>query len=140
MRAPNRSDAELPLGLIGVVAALLLSRRPLGFVAILGAARHDHQEGGDLDRSDRGGTFSGKKCVRSRRRCQQLSFPSDYANGCIHRSRQDTDRSDGVLGSNGLCDHGRFIGRDDSNAGLPTLYVAWFKGTEGLSAPSSSPA
>jgi multidrug efflux pump subunit AcrB len=45
-----------PLGLIGVVAALLLSGRPLGFRRDSGhsrTARHDHEKCGDPDRSDR---------------------------------------------------------------------------------------
>ena len=42
-----------PLGLIGVVAALLVFQAPLGFVAILGIIaleRHDHAQLGDPDR------------------------------------------------------------------------------------------
>jgi len=45
-----------PLGLIGVVGALLLSGKPLGFVCHprnLGAAGHDHQERRDPDRPNR---------------------------------------------------------------------------------------
>jgi multidrug efflux pump subunit AcrB len=61
-----------PLSLIGVVAALLLSARLLGFVAILGilALLGIHRECGDPDRPDRGGALSGKKCLGSRHRCQ----------------------------------------------------------------------
>ena len=88
-----------------------------------GAPGHDHQECGDLDRPDRGGALSGKNCLGSCRRCQQLPFPPDYANGRVHRSRHDTDRSDGVLGANGLCDHGRLVGRDDPDADLSAHIV-----------------
>ena len=90
-----------------------------------GAAGHDHQECGDLDRPDRGGAFSGKKCLGSRHRCQQLPFPPDHANRCVHRSRHDTDRSDGVLGANGLCDHGRLVGCDNSDADLSADIVCY---------------
>ena len=46
-----------------------------------------------------------------------------HADGRIHRPRHDTDRTDGVLGTNGLRDHGRLVGRDDSNADLPAYIV-----------------
>ena len=62
-----------PLGLIGVVAALL----PVGPAARLRgdprhprAARHDHQERGDPDRSDRSRARPGQGRVRRRRSMQ----------------------------------------------------------------------
>ena len=57
------------------------------------------------------------------RRCQQFPFPPDYAHRCIHRSWHDTDRSNGVLGTDGFRDHGRLVGRDDSNADLSAYIV-----------------
>ena len=49
----------VPMAMTGVVAGLLIFRRPLGFVAILGilvADRHDRPQRGDPDRADRSGT------------------------------------------------------------------------------------
>ena len=46
----------VPMGLIGIVAALLIAGRPLGFVAILGILalhRHDRPQCRDPDRADR---------------------------------------------------------------------------------------
>ena len=115
-----------PLGLIGVVAALLLSGRPLGFVAILGIlallgmiTKNAVILIGQIEAE----RSQGKDCLGSRRRCQQLPLPPDHADRRVHRSRHDTDRSDGVLGANGLCDHGRLVGCDDSDADLSAHLV-----------------
>ena len=52
----------VPMGLIGIVAALFISGRPLGFVAILGILAldgHDRAQCGHSHRADRGRTFTG---------------------------------------------------------------------------------
>jgi hypothetical protein len=86
-------------------------------------ARHDHQECGDPDRSDRGGALSGKKCLRipvdassSRFRPIMLTAVSTVL-GMIQIAPTV------FWGANGHRDHGRLIGRDDSNADLSTYIV-----------------
>ena len=115
-----------PLGLIGVVAALLLCGRPLGFVAILGIlallgmiTKNAVILIGQIEAE----RAQGKERLGSRHRCQQFPFPSDHADGRIDRTRHDPDRSDGVLGTHGLRDHGRLVGCNDSDADLSAHIV-----------------
>ena len=99
-----------PLGLIGVVAALMLSGRPLGFVAILGVlalARHDQQERGHSDRSDRRRTRFGQDALGRCGGCQQLPFSADHVDGRIDCPRDDSNRANSILGTDGIRDHGR---------------------------------
>ena len=106
-----------PLGLIGVVAALLLADKPLGFVAILGVLaligmiarnsvilidqiEHEKAHGRDAwDAVDRG---------------HDAPLPPDPADRCSRDPRHDPDRADHLLGPDGLRDHGRPGGRDAS--------------------------
>ena len=111
-----------PLGLIGVVAALLLSGRPLGFVAILGIlaligmiTKNAVILIGQIEAERR----SGQERLGRGRRCQQLPLPPDHADGGLDRARHDPDRADRVLGADGLRDHGRPAGRDGADARLP---------------------
>ncbi len=115
-----------PLGLIGVVAALLLSGRPLGFVAILGIlallgmiTKNAVILIGQIEAERR----PGKKRVGRCAGCQQLALPPHHADGRIYRSRHDTDCSDGILGADGLRDHGRLVGRNDPDADLSADFV-----------------
>ena len=111
-----------PMGVIGVVAALLLADKPLGFVAILGVlaltgmiARNSviliHQIEEDKAKGlDPWDAVVDATCHR---------FRPDPA----HRRRRNpwdgSDRDDRVLGSDGLRDHGRPRDRDGSDARLP---------------------
>ena len=111
-----------PLGLIGVVAALMLSGRPLGFVAILGVlallgmiSKNAVILIGQIDAERALGQDGLGRCDR----CQQLPFSADHVDGRIDCSRDDSNRADGVLGTDGIRDHGRPAGRDRSDAGLP---------------------
>ena len=110
-----------PLGLIGVVAALLLSGKPLGFVAILGIlallgmiTKNAVILIGQIElrKSTR------KRRPASRNRREQLPLPTDHADGCIHGTWHDSNRPDGVLGTYGVCDYGRIAGRNDFNVDL----------------------
>ena len=111
--------ATVPLGLIGIVLALLLANRPLGFVAILGIlalvgmiARNavilidqiETERGAGARHLGRGG------------RGDALALPPDHADGDLDRARPDPDRADGVLGPDGLRHHGRAVRRDDADA------------------------
>ena len=114
--------AILPLGLIGVVGALLAFNRPLGFVAILGILaligmiaknavilitqiEADREEGRNV-----------WDAVVER---QQLAPAADVADRDLDRARPDPDRADGVLGADGVRHHGRPPGRHHADAGLP---------------------
>ena len=112
-----------PMGVIGVVAALLLADKPLGFVAILGVlaltgmiARnavilidqiHKEQAQGTppLGRGHRGHLDP------------LASHPAHRFGG---GPRHGPDRADRLLGSDGLCDHGRPGDRDGSDPRLPS--------------------
>ena len=51
--------------------------------------------------------------------CQQLPFSADHVDGRIDCPWDDSDRADGVLGTDGIRDHGRPAGCDGPYAGLP---------------------
>ena len=110
-----------PLGLIGVVGALLAVgpaarlRRHSGHP---GPARHDHQECRDPAGPDRRRARAGQGRAdgRAGRLCRPL--PAHHADGGLDRAGHDSDCLDGVLGSHGLCHHGRTPGGDDPDAGL----------------------
>ena len=111
-----------PLGLIGVVAALLLSGRPLGFVAILGIlaligmiTKNAVILIGQIEAERE----AGQGRLAGRRRRQQRALPPDHADGGLDRARHDPDRADRVLGADGLRHHGRAAGRDRADADLP---------------------
>ena len=114
--------ATAPLALIGVAAALLISRAPMGFVAILGVVsligmvirnsvilidQIDTEIAGGpapMERGDRGHGAS--------------AAPDPADRGCRH-SRHDPDRAHRVLGTDGLCGDGRPRGRDAAHPGVP---------------------
>ena len=120
-----------PLGLIGVVGALLLSGWPLDFVAILGILALlgiITNNAGDPDRPDRRRTGAWQECLGCSGRRQQFTFPAYHADGGVDGAGHDPDRADGILGPDGVCDHGRVASGDDLTLiFLPTLYVAWFR-------------
>ena len=111
--------ALLPLGLIGVVVALLVFNRPLGFVAILGILaligmiaknavilvvqiETDRAEG----KSVRDAVMAS---ATSRLRPMILTAISTVLG-------LDPDRADGVLGADGVRHHGRAAGGDAADA------------------------
>ena len=120
-----------PLGLIGVVAALLVFQAPLGFVAILGVIaleRHDHAQRGDPDRPGAERDGRGPRSVERRARSGGAPDPSGGA-----------DRAATVLAMVPLT-HSVFWGpmAIAIMGGLtvatvltiffvPALYAAWFK-------------
>jgi len=53
-----------------------------------------------------------------RRRCQRSPVPTNHVDGRIHRARIDSDRSDRILGTDGLRNYGRLAGGDRSHACL----------------------
>jgi AcrB/AcrD/AcrF family len=111
-----------PLGLIGVVGALLLSGKPLGFVAILGILALIGiitKNAVDPDRPDRIREGAGQRHPAGCHRRQQRPLPPDHADGDIDGARYDPDRPDGVLGPHGIRHHGRTAGRDRAHAGVP---------------------
>ena len=111
--------ATVPLGLIGIVLALLLANRPLGFVAILGIlalGRHDRAQRRHPDRSDRDRTGAGARHLDRGGRGDALALPPDHADGGLDRAGPDPDRADGVLGTDGFRDHGRPVRRHPADA------------------------
>ena len=112
-----------PLGLIGVVAALLLADKPLGFVAILGVlaltgmiARNSVILIDQIETEK----AQGLRPLGCGHRGHHAPLPPDPADRFCRNPRHDPDRADHLLGSDGLRDHGRPGGRDASDAGLPS--------------------
>ncbi len=112
--------AILPLGLIGVVLALLAFNRPLGFVAILGIlaligmiAKNavilivsiEEERAAGAQRARRGAGLGHQPAA------------ADDADGTVHRARPGPDRADRVLGADGLRHHGRADGGHLADAG-----------------------
>jgi hypothetical protein len=98
-----------PLGLIGVVTALLVSGKPLGVVAILGARahRHDRPRLGDPHRSGRDGEVEWVISMGRRYRSDDALLLPDPAHRGSGDPRHDPDCAHDPLGADGLRDHGR---------------------------------
>jgi multidrug efflux pump subunit AcrB len=110
-----------PLGLIGVVAALLLSGKPLGFVAILGilALLGMITKNAVILIGQIGSrTKFGQNVWQRPLDAGQHPLPADHADSDFNGSRHDPDRTDGFLGTDGLRDHGRPPGWDNSDVGV----------------------
>jgi multidrug efflux pump subunit AcrB len=132
-----------PLGLIGVVAALLLSGRPLGFVAILGIlallgmiTKNAVILIGQIEAERSQGKTVWEAAVdasSSRFRPIMLTAVSTVL-GMIPIAPTVFwgPMAFAIMG-------GLLVATILTLIFLPTLYVTWFKGTEGSSAPSSSP-
>ena len=111
-----------PFGLIGVVLALLIAGKPMGFVAILGIialvgmiVRNSvilvHQIETEIQQRTQslGGGDRGHRAP----------FPADPAHRGRGNIRHDPHRADGFLGADGAGNHGRPCGRDRPDAGVP---------------------
>ena len=112
-----------PMGVIGVVAALLLADKPLGFVAILGVlaltgmiARNSVILIDQIETDKAKGLHPWDAVVDA----TSAPRPPDPAHGFRGDPGHDPDRADHLLGSDGLRDHGGPRGRDASDAGLPS--------------------
>ena len=99
-----------PLGLIGVVAALLLFQAPLGFVAILGVTALS----GMIMRNSvilidqvKAEMAEGRDTWTAVRRCGRPPDSSGGADRGGHRAGDDSAHAQRVLGSHGDRDHGR---------------------------------
>ena len=110
-----------PLGLIGVVGALLLSGKPLGFVAILGIlallgmiTKNAVILIGQIEAEQE----SGQRRLAGYYRREQYPLPPNHADRNLDGSRDDSNRPDGVLGTDGLRDYGRIAGWNNSHTGL----------------------
>ena len=115
-----------PLGLIGVVAALLLAQAPLGFVAILGVlalggmiARNSVILIDQVEHERAAGTASMGR-GRHRRDPPHASHP---AHRVRRHARHDSDRADRLLGSHGVRDHRRSGRGDGADPDLPARPV-----------------
>ena len=105
----------VPMGLIGVVAALLLFRqaaRLRGDPRDPVAARNDRAQRRDPDRSDRGRARRGRGRLERGHRGRHVALPPDHADRDIDGARHDPDRAHHLLGADGLRDHGRATGGD----------------------------
>jgi multidrug efflux pump len=133
-----------PLGLIGVVAALLLSGRPLGFVAILGILAL-------LGMITKNAVILIGQIEAERSQGKPVWEAAIDASSSRFRPIMLTAVST-VLGMIPIAPTvfwgpmafaimgGLLVATILTLIFLPTLYVTWFKGAEGSSAPSSSPA
>ena len=103
----------VPMGLIGIVAALLIFNKPLGFVAILGIlallgmiARNAVILIDQIEAERAEGKAIWDAVIEAR----HVAFPSDHADGDIDGARADPDRADDILGADGLRDN-RWVAR-----------------------------
>ena len=99
-----------PLGLAGVVPALLLFHAPLGFVAILGVIALSGmimRNCGDPGRSGANRDRRGQRSVECRGGCGRASDAPRRAHRARHRARDDSADPQRVLGSDGDRHHGR---------------------------------
>ena len=132
-----------PFGLIGVVLALLIAHKPMGFVAILGIialvgmiVRNSvilvHQIETEI--------AHGRTSLGCGDRGHLAPLPADPAHRCRRDIRHDADRADGVLGSDGATPswEGSPWRRVLTLVFLPALYVAWFGIREDEPAPLST--
>ena len=111
--------ATVPLGLIGIVLALL-RRQPAarirGDPRHSGAGRHDRAQRRHPDRSDRDRAGARARHMGRGSRGDALPLPPDHADGGLDRAGPDPDRADCVLGTDGLRHHGRTVRRDPADA------------------------
>ncbi len=110
-----------PLGLIGVVAALLPSGAPLGFVAILGVlALIGILIRNSSSSSSRSSNCAAKAWMLDRGgRGDRAPHAPDHADRGGSQPRFDPDRPRGVLGADGLCHDGRNHRRHRADAAVP---------------------
>ncbi len=88
-----------------------------------GADRHDRQEHVDPDRLDRGGSRQRPRRARRRGDLRHQPVAPDDADRGVHRAGPAADRTDGVLGADGVCHHGRAAGGHGADAGVPARAV-----------------
>lgn len=120
-----------PLGLIDVVGALLLSRKPLGFVAILGILALLGMITKNvvilIGQMKRKGVGEGHLASDGRRK--QHALPSDHADGDLDGMIPIAPAvfwgpmAFAIMG-------GLLVGTILTLVFLPTLYVTWFRGKE----------
>ena len=118
--------AIMPLGLIGVVLALLVFNRPLGFVAILGILALIGMIAKNaviLIVSIEEERATGLARARRRGDLRHQPVAADDADRDVHRARPAADRAHGVLGADGVCHHGRAAGGHAADAGVPARAV-----------------
>ncbi len=114
--------AVAPLAIIGVVAALLPSHAPLGFVAILGVLALI----GILIRNSviliiqiEDLRKEGARALGRRARRDRTPDAADHADGGRRHPRPDPDLAPDFLGPHGLCDDGRHCRRHGADAVVP---------------------
>ena len=111
----------VPLGLIGVVGALLAAGKPLGFVAILGILALVGMIAKnaviliDQIEAERN---AGKQRLGCGDGGQRVALSPHHAHRAVHHPRHDPDRPDGVLGLDGLRHHGWLGSRLAADAGV----------------------
>ena len=121
----------IPMGLIGIVFALLIVGQPLGFVAILGIlalfgmiarnAVHPH-------RADRDRASARRACLGRGGRGDAFPLPADHADGDLDRAGLHPDRADVFWGPMAFAIMGGlFVATILTLIVLPALYVALFR-------------
>lgn len=114
----------VPMGLIGVVGALLLFNKPLGFVAILGVlsligmiARNAVILIEQIEAERKLDKETWNAVVDAAISC----FPAYHANSDLDRSGSNTHRWGDILGTDGFRNHGRVDGCDPAYLDLPAV-------------------
>ena len=111
-----------PLGLIGVVAALLRHRPAAGLrrhPGRAGADRHHHPQHGDPGDPDRRLPRRRARALERRGRGHHAPHAAHPAHGRGRQPRHDPDRARGLLGADGLRHDRRHRRRDAADAALP---------------------
>ncbi len=112
----------VPMGLIGVIGALLLARQPLGFVAILGILSLIGMIARNaviLIEQIEVRTRPRHPGVGRRHRGLRLPLPPHRVDRDFNGTGHDPNRGHNLLGPDGLRDHGRSDSRDAADADLP---------------------
>ena len=82
------------------------------------AAWHDRAQCGHPDRADRLRACARSGNLECGHRGELVPVPPDYADRNLNGPRTDPDRNNNLLGPDGLCRHGRVVGRDGSDPDL----------------------
>jgi multidrug efflux pump len=82
-------------------------------------ARDDREERGDPAGADQGRDGAWAERARRGDRGGDRAAPPDHAHRALHRARPHADRPDPLLGADGDRDHGRPLGGDAADAGVP---------------------
>ena len=131
-----------PLGLIGVVAALLITGTPMGFIAILGTialAGMIIRNSVILVHQIEHERAQGVRSLAGGDRRDQAQVPADHADRSRSNPRHDPDHARRVLGADGLCHRRRSRRRHRAHTRLPPGPLCRCQRHPGEDEPAAAP-